>query len=65
MKTACVVLIRDVAKGTAHLEALPHLFDSSDSVRLYAEHRLNEKVTVVVKILEVEVEDDVKLVSWT
>lgn len=65
MKTAHVALIRDVAKGAQHLEALPHLFDSPDSVRIFAENRLNERVTVVVKTLAVEVEDDVKLVSWT
>jgi hypothetical protein len=64
MKTACVALIRDVAKGTQHLEALPHLFDSAESVRLFAEHRLNERVTVVVTTLALEVEDGVKLLSF-
>jgi len=65
MKIACVALVRDVAKGSSHLEALPHLFDSPESVRIFAEHRLNELVTVVVTTLTVEVQDDVKLVSWT
>lgn len=65
MKIAYVALIRDVAKGPQHLEALAQLFDSPDSVRIFAEQRLNERVTVVVKTLVVEVEDDVKLVSWT
>lgn len=64
MKSACVVLIQDVAKGVEHLEALPHLFDCEESVTRYAEHRLNVRVTVVVKVLTVEVEDQVKLVSW-
>jgi hypothetical protein len=65
MKKAVVVLIRDVAKGQQHLEALPHLFDSAESVRLFAERRLNERITVVVTTLEIEVQDEVKLVSWT
>jgi len=64
MKSACVVLIRDIAKGAEHLEALSHLFDCEKSVSHYAEHRLNVLVTVVVKVLSIQVEDEVNLVSW-
>ena len=64
MKKACIVLIRDVARGAAHLEALPHLFDCEESVRRFAARRLNVLVTVVVQIVPIEVEDAVDLVSW-
>jgi NADPH-dependent 7-cyano-7-deazaguanine reductase QueF-like protein len=59
MKTAVIALIQDVAKGPRHLEALPMPFANADSVRAYAVNWLNEKVTVVVRTIEVEVDDDV------
>lgn len=63
MKKACVALIQDVAKAPEHLEALPKLFDCAESVRWYAENFLNSRVTIVVEILDVEVADEVKLLS--
>lgn len=65
MKKACVVLIQDVKKAPSHVEALPHLFDTKESVMKYADARLNERVTVVVNIIEIEVDDAVTLVSWS
>jgi hypothetical protein len=64
MQIGCVALIRDVAKGASHLEALPHIFDCEESVMLFAERRLNVLVTVVVTTVPVEVEDSVQLISW-
>lgn len=64
MKKAVIALIRDIDKGEQHLESLPSLFDCAESVDIFAQHRLNKLVTIVVKTVEVEVEDEVKLVSW-
>lgn len=64
MKVAYLVLIRDVAKGITHIEALPMLFDSEQSVNAYAKQRLNEQVTVIVKIMQIDVDEDARLTDW-
>ena len=64
VKSGVVVLIHDVARH-GHIEALPQVFDSIESVNNYAARRLNVLVTVIVSTSPVIVPGSFELFSFS
>ena len=67
MKTGYAILVCDhgIPERANKLEMLPGIYDSHASIDIYKSRFLNEKVTKIVQIVPVEVEDHYNLVCFT